>query len=169
MKFEETQVSDNELEFLKKLAGTNKTIIEIGVFAGKVSLSLESQGNTILSIDPYIAYDDQATKFLQDAEKIFNEKRKNKRIVHIKETSENALNYYEGYKDKVDGIFIDGDHNYESVKKDIEWIKYIKKGGWIAFHDYPWIQFGVKQAVDELVLNKYELIGTENSIIAFRI
>jgi len=37
---------------------------------------------------------------------------------------------------KVDFLFIDGDHSYEGVKKDFEmYSPLVKKGGIIAFHD----------------------------------
>ena len=37
---------------------------------------------------------------------------------------------------KVDFIYIDGDHNYEGVKKDFEmYSPLVRKGGIIAFHD----------------------------------
>lgn len=54
-----------------------------------------------------------------------------------------------------DFIFIDGNHEYEAVKRDIAaWYPRLTPGGVIAFHDYysePGInpQEGVKQAVDE--------------------
>lgn len=51
----------------------------------------------------------------------------------------------------VDFVFIDADHRYESVKKDIEtWWPKIKKGGIISGHDY-FNPSGVKKAVDELL------------------
>ena len=38
--------------------------------------------------------------------------------------------------EKLDFLFIDGDHEYEGVKKDYNnYSKYVKKGGLIAFHD----------------------------------
>ena len=38
--------------------------------------------------------------------------------------------------EKVDFLFIDGDHTYEGVKQDYEDYKhFVNPGGWIAFHD----------------------------------
>jgi predicted O-methyltransferase YrrM len=38
--------------------------------------------------------------------------------------------------DKLDFLFIDGDHTYEGVKKDFEmYSPLVRKGGLIAFHD----------------------------------
>jgi predicted O-methyltransferase YrrM len=66
------------------------------------------------------------------------------------------------FKNKsIDFVFIDADHQYESVKKDIEkWLPKIKKGGIISGHDYrePSEDNGVKTAVDELIPDR-ELFG----------
>lgn len=58
----------------------------------------------------------------------------------------------ENFEDNtIDFVFIDGDHEYESVIKDIEsWLPKIKKGGIISGHDYD-NPCGVKQAVTELI------------------
>jgi predicted O-methyltransferase YrrM len=50
----------------------------------------------------------------------------------------------------IDIAFIDADHTYESVKKDIEsWKSKIKQGGILAGHDYHDSWPGVKKAVNE--------------------
>jgi len=52
----------------------------------------------------------------------------------------------------LDFIFIDGDHSYEGVQRDLlAWMPKVKPGGWLMGHDYgnkP--DGGVKRAVDEL-------------------
>ena len=50
-----------------------------------------------------------------------------------------------------DLVFIDADHRYEAVKKDIElWYPKVKINGLLTGHDYGARKtFGVKQAVDE--------------------
>jgi predicted O-methyltransferase YrrM len=51
----------------------------------------------------------------------------------------------------LDFVFIDADHVYENVKKDIlAWMPKIKKGGIIAGHDFVNIHPGVIQAVCEI-------------------
>jgi predicted O-methyltransferase YrrM len=51
--------------------------------------------------------------------------------------------------ESVDFVFIDADHTYESVVKDINsWLPKVRKGGMISGHDY-FNPCGVKQAVDE--------------------
>jgi len=50
----------------------------------------------------------------------------------------------------LDFIFIDADHVYESVKKDIlAWIPKVREGGLVSGHD--WDFPGVRQAIDELL------------------
>jgi predicted O-methyltransferase YrrM len=51
----------------------------------------------------------------------------------------------------LDFVYIDGNHSYESCKKDIEiWLPKVKKGGIIAGHDYLAACFmGVVNAVNE--------------------
>jgi predicted O-methyltransferase YrrM len=49
---------------------------------------------------------------------------------------------------KVDFLFIDGDHSYEGVKKDFEmYSPLVKKGGIIVFHDIVpdyYTRYGIK-------------------------
>jgi len=64
----------------------------------------------------------------------------------LRDYSENAVNIFR--YDTIDFLFIDGNHDYEFIKKDIDlyWPK-IKAGGVMCGHDYG--KYGVKKAVDE--------------------
>ncbi len=59
------------------------------------------------------------------------------------------------YPDRsLDFIFIDASHEYEDVKQDIlSWYPKVKKGGYIAGHDYTTFD-GVQKAVDEIIIHK---------------
>ena len=50
----------------------------------------------------------------------------------------------------LDFVFIDADHSYEGVCRDIQaWLPKVKSGGWIGGHDYGDPAFpGVERAVD---------------------
>ena len=51
-------------------------------------------------------------------------------------------------------VFIDGDHTYQGVKKDIEALSgSVAKGGYMCFHDYCQSFPGVVKAVDELIFS----------------
>ena len=66
---------------------------------------------------------------------------------------------YKGFSDtellkidmsKIDMVFLDGGHSYETVKNDISIIlKGMKKGKIIICDDYDQVNYGVKKAVDE--------------------
>ena len=65
---------------------------------------------------------------------------------------------------EIDMVYIDGDHAYESVKEDIElWVPWVKRNGFIAFHDYGTPHTpGVVEAVDEFVEKYgYELFAKD--------
>lgn len=51
--------------------------------------------------------------------------------------------------DHLDFIYIDGDHSYQQVKKDLDWWDKLNPGGILAGHDYDPNHPGVTQAVDE--------------------
>ena len=84
------------------------------------------------------------------------------------------------FHDKIDFLFIDGDHQYKAVHADlVTWIGKVAPGGIIAFHDYeqtpevvekaPWV-VGVQKAVDEWhwAETTWEEIEGVGSIRAFR-
>lgn len=50
-----------------------------------------------------------------------------------------------------DLVFIDADHSYEFVMRDIKaWLPMVKEGGLLTGHDYGGRYTGVKKAVDEI-------------------
>lgn len=51
---------------------------------------------------------------------------------------------------ELDLVYVDADHSYEGVKRDIEaWYSKLIFGGVMAFHDFENSAYGVKQAVTE--------------------
>lgn len=78
-------------------------------------------------------------------------------ITHIGDSSLNMMRMPDGY---FDAIYIDGDHRYEGVKRDIEAsVSKLKKDGVLIFNDYTvWsassmFHCGVARAVHEFCLN----------------
>jgi hypothetical protein len=54
--------------------------------------------------------------------------------------------------ESLDAVFIDGDHSYEAVTKDLSfWWKKLKKGGWMLGDDYDSCWPQTKKAVDDFV------------------
>lgn len=55
-------------------------------------------------------------------------------------------------KESCDLVFIDADHSYDGVKRDIRgWKDRVKRGGILAGHDYSPEYDGVRRAVNELL------------------
>lgn len=74
---------------------------------------------------------------------------------HITAFKGNAVRYMEahGHSAKFRLVFIDGDHTYQGVKKDIEALcGAVVSGGHVCFHDYCPSFPGVVKAVDEFIL-----------------
>jgi Methyltransferase domain len=70
--------------------------------------------------------------------------------------------------ESLDWIYIDADHSYEGVKRDLDaYYRVVKSGGFIAGDDYgqgdKWFGHGVTRAVDEFAAKSAELtvIGTQ--------
>jgi len=89
-------------------------------------------------------------------------------VVPIISSSQNVLR---GWLDwPLRFIHIDGCHEYEFVKKDIEWRDHLVMGGIICFHDYHESWPGVKKAIDECFNNnkQFKREGQALSLMAFR-
>lgn len=73
---------------------------------------------------------------------------------HIIRAFSHEVEFAKGFK--ADLIFIDGAHDYESVKADIDrYAPHVKRGGILAGHDYHAKKFpGVVKAVDEMLTHK---------------
>lgn len=156
---------------------------EIGVFKGETTLHLAEcpQIKKIYAIDPWIfnsQYSDNKQlnrEFKKDnllgpsvnannweeLFKIISSKLSiNPKIQIIKKHSNEAF-----IPEILDFVFIDGDHEYNVVKQDLEiWSSKIKNGGIISGHDYTWekdkgTKRGVCLAVNEFFkknLSQYE-------------
>lgn len=147
-------------EIVKKTFGTGGLItgLEIGVASGwTMNHFLNEIPNLILiGVDPYVAYDDggiQITQEKLDAQ--FAAAQENisefDRATIVKEYSDKVASFVE--EDLLDYIFIDGDHSYDGVLKDLEnFYSKVKTGGIFAGHDYS--LKGVRDALDEFRKNK---------------
>lgn len=55
-------------------------------------------------------------------------------------------------------VYVDGDHSYDGVFRDIRaWAPKLKKGGYMAFHDYLNYNYGVNQAVKDFCAGNFEI------------
>lgn len=150
--------------FLIKLVDLGKkemTGIEIGSYAGESAEIFINSGlfKNFYCIDPWEnGYDpkDDLNYLVKYAEPLFDERFKDNKIIQkIKDHSWNAVNNFQD--ESIDFIYIDGNHKYQAVKKDLElYYPKIKKNGIISGHDYN--LFGnIYNAVNEFFKDKSSL------------
>ena len=158
----------------------NKAIAEVGVFAGKTTsriLNGVPEIEVYYAVDRWECYPDykkiiNPKRFLKNptghnfvrAKKLFKDRTKKWRnkVKIIEQNSYDAAKEIED--ESLDLVFIDANHSYEYVKKDIlAWLPKVKKGGILAGHDYEEEiqkdEWGVKEAVEELI-PEYEVKDT---------
>ena len=130
--------------------------VEIGVDAGLNSLNmLESLDiKKLYLIDPYVLYrnllnigcnvsEEQCVKLEKEAHERL--KGYEDKIVWVRDLSENA---YDKLPDELDFVYIDGNHRYEYVKRDLKlYYPKVKCGGLIGCHDYDYPE--TKKGIDE--------------------
>jgi len=121
------------------VSGKNLIGVEIGVFEGEHALSLIKNLNLkkLYLIDPYVIHDSYSPEWrksiIQAQREVYELSKKHSNVKVIFKYSDEAL---KEIGEKVDFVYIDGDHSYEAVKKDINnYWKIVKDGGLLGGHD----------------------------------
>ncbi len=121
----------------------NGVFVEIGTHIGNYANEIVSIRNdsVLYCIDPYIHYDDYkdglnnsvGDKTYEETKKMLTTKYGEHRVKFIRKFSENAVN---DIPDNIDFLYIDGNHQYKYVKKDLElYFPKVKNGGIIIGDD----------------------------------
>lgn len=159
----------NFMKALKNTGKKNLVGVEIGTLDGWHALELMEflHIKKLYLIDPYAEYKDYAesvgnprktqralNKRMMVAKKVL-EKYGNK-VQFIRKFSEDAAELIKN--NSLDFVYMDGNHQYEFVKKDVElYYPKVKKGGFFGGHDYTnssltvLENFGVFRAVNEFI------------------
>src|SRR3990167_6105142 len=117
-------------------------IVEVGSLEGISTLLFSGCVNTVYSVDCYdykvpetgrIPEHDQ---MFVEAERMFISRTKNvKNIIKIRKTSVEAAKDFEDAS--LDAIYIDAEHDEDSVREDVRaWRPKIKRGGILSGHDF---------------------------------
>ena len=153
-------MSERELTWLANKSRDCEVIVEFGSYLGRSTTAMADNApdnSVIFAVDPWSGkYSTDDGKELMDvntyvmpffAENLSNHIR-NHRVIPVRGYS---YNFKLGML--ADMVFIDGDHRYETVVKDIHRaLSLLKSNGLICGHDYNHpIWFGVKKAVDEIL------------------
>jgi predicted O-methyltransferase YrrM len=146
-----------------------KRVLEIGSYCGLSTVCIASSAESVVSVDPH---DGRGTAVQQNTLARFKENLErygvSEKVFSIVGTIQ--ADTLSGGDDEFDLIFIDGAHDYESVRNDIACaLEIVAPGGLLAFHDYrsP-IDPGVAQAVDELLAAGGELLSTHATLAVVR-
>lgn len=132
-------------------------MVEVGVYAGRAAEMFCRSGKVIeyYGVDPWVEGYDKAKEFARSnftgAEGVFDKVVAGRYpfVRKMKRTSLDAVSCFDD--NSLDLVYIDGDHRYDYVKKDIlSWASKVKVGGIIAGHDYSRGYPDVVRAVDEL-------------------
>lgn len=144
------------VEYINQRQPTLKmNLLEIGCYVGDSTEIFADNFNQVFCVDPWEnGYDENdAASYQHDmsiVEEQFDNLCKTKlNIIKMKGKSEDIVMHMEN--ESLDVVYVDGLHTYEGVVLDIRlWLPKIKKGGFIAGHDYGSKHHpGVKKAVDE--------------------
>lgn len=136
-----------------------KTCLEIGSYKGKSASYIASVANSLTCIDTFNA---DFTGQNQQGGTLQDFKNNTKQFSNIVTVIGKSGDVYESIPDNsYDMIFIDGMHDYDSVKEDIQkYLPKLKDKGKMCFHDYQKDWPGVIQAVDEQFKGPEEMYDT---------
>jgi hypothetical protein len=170
-------MSEFELRWLAERAAGSNIVIEVGAWKGRTTKVLALARHVVYAVDHWkgcpgvsVVMDEVMKRgsdalFCEFLENLDFEIRAGK-VVSIPNESEKAAEIVSGILGKIgclaDMLFIDGDHAYESVKRDIRlWTPLVKPGGLICGHDYDHADWpGVVRAVDEIFKKDHAQVST---------
>lgn len=174
----ETQTTDLEKKALIKYVNGKKVVIEIGVFEGANTVMLAKhmgQEGKLYGIDPFFRGKLGISYSYLIVQHFIRKNALKSRVELIRKFSIDAC---QDVPDKIDFIFIDGDHSWEGIQND--WILYAPKivqNGIIALHDTAAPEFQQWKIGTESVKffeqviqkdNRFELVETIDSLNVLR-
>ncbi len=127
-----------ELAWLKKVAPLMESIVEIGSWKGRsTKVLLENCPGPVYAVDHFRGSPACITSEIVKSDNVYDQFMENvgyfENLRLMRMSSEEGAEHFN--ETKVDFVFVDGDHRYDSVKKDIAlWLPKCRK--MIAGHDY---------------------------------
>jgi predicted O-methyltransferase YrrM len=139
-------------------------IVEIGSWQGKSTIflakgSLAGKKMPVYAIDPHVG----SAEHQKDGEvwtfDIFKKNIENFSVDSlVKPIVKMSWDAAKDFNEKIEFLFIDGAHDYDSVKKDIaDWFPRLLDGGTVAFHDSDWP--GVMGALKEDIYDSQRTVN----------
>ncbi len=154
---------------------TNPVIVEIGSYCGKSTCAIGLTGQKtnkklqLYAIDPFEGLVGAADDKLQTGNSTYTQFMYNIEQAGLKDyvITLKAKSGEVRWNKPIDFLFIDGLHDYFNVANDfLLFNRWVKKGGYIAFHDYADYYQGVKSLVAEVVkTGEYKLVALKDTMI----
>lgn len=153
-------MSEKELTWLATQASKCMRIVEFGSHHGRSTRAIADnapEGAKIWAVDPwggrYLTDDGREVADINTYVMPYFIRNLNDHIQSGKVIPVRNFSYNFTFMDSMDMVFLDGDHRYETVKRDINIVlSILPKHGLICGHDYGHPLWpGVKMAVDELL------------------
>lgn len=130
-------VSGKELDFIISYAKEGGMFLEIGSAFGQTTRELSKKG-FVVTIDPFIVDEKKQVtgEYFKDITGKFMDNIIGERVCYFPLKSEEVYDIWSRFIYGVfDFIFIDGLHTFKQLQKDYLWINFLKKEGYIIFHD----------------------------------
>ena len=159
-------LSLQEAEWLAEQAQKHSRIVELGCCYGRSTRAMaDNTQGTILAIDnwngPIEEKRDLGDIYAHFCENL-HDHIESGRVVPMTANHaalENTALMFPGGETRPDMVFVDGDHGYASVLRDIRiWAARIETGGLLCGHDYNWKE--VNRAVKEALPEAQQVPGT---------
>lgn len=135
--------SRDEFPALFNAMGFRGVGVEVGTQRGHYAQQLREgwNGDTLICVDPWAPYPGMPMG-ADEHEACFREAQartlvKDKKCTLLRATSVEGARLVTKSTSKLDFVYIDGDHDYIAIKKDImAWWPLVRSGGILAGHDY---------------------------------
>jgi predicted O-methyltransferase YrrM len=147
-----------------------KVVLEIGSYCGRSTICLAHTAKSVLAVDPF---DGRGTPSPADTYQTFLDNLQRHGVAERVGVRRGTTSEVTPELPAVfDLVFVDGAHDYESVRADIQAaMAVLKPDGVLAFHDYRLpderdgqLDPGVRRAVDELLAGGATLLSRTDSL-----
>jgi predicted O-methyltransferase YrrM len=142
-------------------------IVEIGSHRGKstIVLARAAPGATVVAIDPF---DDPRWGGGPESRSIFLDNLTQADVHNVEPRATLSTELRPTWDEQIDLLYVDGAHDVDTVRDDLEWTRHLRPGAEVLVHD-AFSSVGVTRAVYERLLRRRDLDyrGRERSLATF--